>query len=266
MPTSRSRITTAEVEDDEEPAGAGPREELDLVRVYLQHIGKRKLLKAHQEREIGERIENAQRELVGALADIPGAVQTLVALADRIRLKGDPAAELILLPEGGELQDEHVAPVLKAFGRVKRHRSVIDNLREKLDNPRTAVKTRARLEQQLERARKSLAAELAAQPIRPSLIDDVATELREFNEAFHGLEAVPRTERAERCRALEIRVGLPRAEFRRRYRRGRERRRHGARRQARPDGSEPPPGRLDCQRYLIAASPSWTSSRRATSG
>jgi RNA polymerase primary sigma factor len=207
----------AEVEEDEGPAAAGPREEIDLVRVYLQHIGKRKLLKAHQEREIGERIENAQRELVGALADIPGAVQTLVALADRIRLKGDPAAELILLPEGGELKDEHVAPVMKAFGRIKRHRTIIDNLREKLDSHKAAVKTGARLELQLERARKSLAAELAAQPIRPSLIDDVATELRQFNDAFHTLESVPRSERAERCQALEIRVGLPRAEFRRRF-------------------------------------------------
>ena len=206
-----------DAEDDEQPLAAGPREEIDLVRVYLQHIGKRKLLKAHQEREIGERIEKAQHDLVAAMADIPGAVQTLVALADRIRLKGDPAAELILLPEGGELKDEHITPVLKAFGRIKRRRCLIDNLREKLDNPKAGVKTRAKTEQQLDRTRKLLADELAALPIRPSLIDDVVTELREFNEAFHGLEKVPRGERAERCRALEIRVGLAKAEFRRRY-------------------------------------------------
>jgi RNA polymerase primary sigma factor len=206
-----------EVDEDDQPLPAGPREELDLVRVYLQHIGKRKLLKAHQEREIGERIEKAQHELVAAFADIPGAVQTLVALADRIRVKGDPAAELILLPEGGELKDEHIAPVLKAFGRIKRRRCVIDNLREKLDNPKAGAKTRAALEQQIDRATRALAEDLAAQPIRPSLIDDVVTELREFDEAFRGLEGVPRGERAERCRALEIRVGLPKAEFRRRF-------------------------------------------------
>ena len=207
-----------EVEDDDQPvAAAGPREEFDLVRVYLQHIGKRKLLKAHQEREIGGRIEQAQHDLVAALADIPGAVQTLVALADRIRLKGDPAAELILLPEGGELKDEHITPVLKAFGRIKRRRCLIDNLREKLDNPKASAKTRTRLQAQLERARKALADDLAAQPIRPSLIDDVVTELREFDQAFRTLEELTRGERAERCRALEIRVGLPRAEFRRRF-------------------------------------------------
>jgi RNA polymerase primary sigma factor len=205
-----------EVEDDQ-PLAAGPREEFDLVRVYLQHIGKRKLLKAHQEREIGQRIEKAQHDLVAAFADIPGAVQTLVALADRIRIKGDPAAELILLPEGGELKDEHIVPVLKAFGRIKRRRSLMDNLREKLEYPKASTKSRSRLQEQLDRARKALADDLAAQPIRPSLIDDVVTELTEFDQAFRTLETLPRSERAERCRALEIRVGLPRAEFRRRF-------------------------------------------------
>jgi RNA polymerase primary sigma factor len=205
-------------EQDVEPpvAAAGPRDEIDLVRVYLKHIGKRKLLKKHQEVEIGERIEKAQRDLVAALSEIPGAVQTLVALADRIRIKGDPAAELILLPEGGELREETVTPVLKAFGRIKRRRCLIDNLRQQLEHPRLGVKSRGQLEERLKRSRKALAVELAAQPIRPSLVDDVVTELRELDEAFRALEQVPRAERAERCRVLELRAGLPRAEFRRR--------------------------------------------------
>src|SRR5476649_1247668 len=119
------------------------REEVDLVRVYLQHIGKRKLLKAVEERAIGQRIENAQRQLVTALGDIPSAVQTLTALADRIRTKGDPAAELILLPEGGELKANHIAPVLTAFGRIKRRRCVIDATRAKLAAPRTTAAAHA---------------------------------------------------------------------------------------------------------------------------
>src|SRR2546421_6660082 len=69
----------AEVEEEEQFEAAAPagREEVDLVRVYLQHIGKRKLLKAAEERTIGERIENAQRDLVMTLGDVPSAVQTL---------------------------------------------------------------------------------------------------------------------------------------------------------------------------------------------
>jgi RNA polymerase primary sigma factor len=204
-------------EDTDKAPIAGPREEVDLVKVYLQHIGKRKLLKAQEEVAIGQRIENAQRDLVAALGEIPGAVQTLVALADRIRTKGDPAAELILLPEGGELREDNTTPVLKAFARVKRRRCIIDNLQRKLDNPRVGTKTRAEVESQIDRARRSIADELAAQPIRPSLIDDVVAELRDMDRAFRDLEQTPRSERAERCRTLEARAGMPRVEFRRRF-------------------------------------------------
>ncbi len=210
----------AEVEEDEEqpearlPAG---REEVDLVRVYLQHIGKRKLLKAAEERTIGERIENAQRDLVTTLGDVPSAVQTLLALADRIRSKGDPAAELILLPEGGELKEEHITPVLKTFARIKRRRCLIDSAKAKLEEGRLGVKARTQLEKQIERMRKAIAADLAAQPIRPSLIDDIVSELRHVDEEFKALEQMPRDQRLKRCRELEARVGLARAEFRRRY-------------------------------------------------
>ena len=208
----------ADVEEEEQPAGsAGGREEVDLVRVYLQHIGKRKLLKAAEERVIGERIENAQRDLVTALGDVPSAVQALVALADRIRTKGDPAAELILLPEGGELKDEHITPALKAFARIKRRRCIIDAARAKLEAPRLGVKARAQLEAQIERTRKAVAEELAAQPIRPSLIDDIVGELRHVDEEFRALEQLPREQRAKRCHELEERVGVSRAEFRRRF-------------------------------------------------
>jgi RNA polymerase primary sigma factor len=209
-----------EVEDDERaeraPQAGVSREDVDLVRVYLQHIGKRRLLKAHQEREIGERIETAQRHVVAALADIPGAVHTLVALADRIRTKGAPANELILLLQGGELQEEHTEPVLRAFSRIKRRRCLADNLKEKRDNPRLGVKARAEIDARLERTRKALADDLAAQPIRPSLIDDVIGELRRLATGFQALEELSRSERADRCRALESRVGLPKSEFRRR--------------------------------------------------
>ena len=206
-----------EPEDQLEALPRVGREEVDLVRVYLQHIGKRKLLKAAEERVIGERIEKAQRDLVTALGDVPSAVQTLLVLADRIRTKGDPAAELILLPEGGEVRDEHKEPVLKAFGRIKRRRGIIDAARARLESPRLGAKSKAEFEQQIARTRNAIAEELAALPIRPALIDDIVTELRHVDEEFHTLEHVPRDARADRCNELETRVGLTRAEFRRRY-------------------------------------------------
>jgi RNA polymerase primary sigma factor len=214
----RDDFDELEEPDEEQPLQPGvSRDDVDLVRVYLQHIGKRKLLKAHQEVEIGERIEKAQRDLLAALGDIPGAVHTLIALADRIRTKGDPAAELILLPEGGELKPEHIDPVLRAFNRMKRRRCLIDTLRQKLDNPRLGAKARADYEAQIARTRKALVADLIAQPIRPSLLDDTVAELRHMDEEFRNLENVARAERAERCKSLEMRAGIPRAEFRRRF-------------------------------------------------
>jgi RNA polymerase primary sigma factor len=214
----RRRDDLDEPEEEDQPLAAGvSHEDVDLVRVYLQHIGKRKLLKAHQEVEIGERIEKAQHDLLGALADVPGAAQTLIALADRIRTKGDPAAELILLPEGGELEEKHIQPVLRAFNRIKRRRCLIDGLRAKLDNPRLGAKARSQHESQIVRTRKAIVDDLSAQPIRPSLIDETVAELRKLDQEFRSLEHVPRAERAEQCKALETRIGVPRAEFRRRF-------------------------------------------------
>ena len=209
----------AETEEEEQLEAGTPagREEVDLVRVYLQHIGKRKLLKAADERAIGERIENAQRDLVTTLGDVPSAVQTLVSLADRIRSKGDPAAELILLPEGGELKEAHVTPVLKAFARVKRRRCIIDGARARLEHEKLGVKARAQIEAHIARTRAAIADDLAAQPIRPSLIDDIVAELTHLDEEFRALEHQPREQRLTRCRELEGYVGLSRAEFRRRY-------------------------------------------------
>jgi RNA polymerase primary sigma factor len=208
-----------QAEEDEQPARAAgvSREDVDLVRVYLQHIGKRKLLKKPEEAAIGERIERAQQDLVATLAGMPCAINTLVSLADRIRTKGDPAAELILLPEGGELRAEQVAPVLRAFNRIKRRRCLLDNLRLKLENPKLGVRTRAVHEEHRRKARAGIVADLSAQPIRPSLIDGIVERMRAVDKEFSQLEGLPRAERAERCKALETRLGLTRAEFRRRF-------------------------------------------------
>jgi RNA polymerase primary sigma factor len=219
QPIALDRVAADADEDEEQFAAGAPasREEVDLVRVYLQHIGKRKLLKAAEERMIGEKIENAQRDLVTTLGDIPSAVQALVSLADRIRTKGDPAAELILLPEGGELKAEHITPVLKTFARIKRRRCIIDTAKTKLQTPRLGVKARAQIEAQIARTRKAIAEELALQPIRPALIDDIVTELRHVDEEFAALEQLPREQRLTRCQELEAQVGLSRTEFRKRF-------------------------------------------------
>src|SRR5436190_11214692 len=57
-----------------------PADEVDLVRLYFQHIGKRKLLKREQEQQICKEIEAARADLSAALGAIPGASASLLAL------------------------------------------------------------------------------------------------------------------------------------------------------------------------------------------
>ena len=103
--------------------------DVDPVRAYLVQIGKTKLLTAPQEARIGAQMEQARAAVLGALAHIPCAVCCLVRLANRVRDSEAPAAELILLPEGGELEPHRVAPVLTAFERIER----LDEFRSRLD-------------------------------------------------------------------------------------------------------------------------------------
>src|SRR5687768_10219058 len=109
------RLDETEVEDEAVEEEVRPvAEDGDLVRVYLKHIGKRPLLKAKDEQEIGLRIERARGELLAALGTLPCARQSLLDLATKVKNGEAPAAELILLPDGGELKAENVDPVLKA--------------------------------------------------------------------------------------------------------------------------------------------------------
>src|SRR5688500_5871692 len=140
-----------------EPADA------DLVRTYLTTIAKRKLLTAKDEQAIGARIEAARGDLLVEMAAIPSALQTLVALADGVVDGSTPAAELILLPDGGELLPEKMQPVLAAFAKVRRC--------QRAGN--------------FERC----GALLRGLPIRPSVIDDIFLELTRIDPSQAGLPA-----------------------------------------------------------------------------
>ena len=155
---------------------------------------------ARDEQEIGRRIEVARSELLAEISAIPCALQTLTALADEIAAGTTPAAELILLPDGGELKPENIQPVLKAFARVRRLQKAGDEDGADED---------------------TIAATLRDLPIRPSVLDDIVAELRRADEAFERAGR-DRAGDAER-RALEVQTGLPRRVFRQRFARVRER-------------------------------------------
>ena len=200
----------------EEPPEEGlAGEEVDPVRSYLRQIGRRKLLKAAQEAEIGRRIEVARSGLQAAMATIPVALDTLLNLADRVR-KGDaPPAELILFPDGGELQPARVAPVLRAFTRIRRVSRCLKRL-QTADGP-LSLTARQRRKEECARALQTLETTLAAQPIRPALVDRVVVELRRLAQRVAAAERErQKTGKATDLRAVEAEVGLRADVFRRR--------------------------------------------------
>jgi RNA polymerase primary sigma factor len=198
--------------DDGQAQAAGTREDLDLVRVYLKHVGRRRLLKAKEEQQIGERIEKARGELQATLGKIPCAVKTILALADEVR-RGTPAAELILLPDGGELKPANVAPVMRAMGRIREARDRLDQCRRKCEDRRSTMASRAGYRREMAQAEEVIGAALRDMPLRPSLVEDITTKLREVNRQFDELDSVPRAQRTARKHELEKRTGLPRSRF-----------------------------------------------------
>jgi RNA polymerase primary sigma factor len=195
-----------EVEEEaERPERTVRSDDLDPVRTYLQQIGRIPLLKAKDEADIGRRIELAQRELLIALAALPGALRTLIDLAGRVRAGEAPAAELILLPEGGELREDQRHDVLRAFERIASlHEHAVALRRDR----------GSATEVQVTRLDEELIGLLIAQPLRPALIDRVAGELRHLGERLEQLESEPAgPDRDESIRQIEARVGLSREAF-----------------------------------------------------
>jgi len=203
-------------EDLEEPSDARvPHEELDLVRVYLRTIGRRKLLKAQDEQDIGRRIEIVRGELLASLATVPAGRATLLALGDTVRGGQAPAAELILLPAGGELKPHNVAPVLEALAKVRGFEQQIDKWRRRGLDRRSAPSTRARSRKEIARLHESIADVLRDLPIRPSVVDEIVAELARLNAEFEALERMPdNAERTSIRRSLELRAGVSRRAFR----------------------------------------------------
>jgi RNA polymerase primary sigma factor len=207
-----------------EPAEAGVSpDDMDLVRVYLKHIGRRKLLKARDEQQIGLRIERARGEVLAALGAIPAGRKTLLSLADTVRQADAPAAELILLPDGGELKPESIEPVLKALSKLRWIESRIDQWRERCEDRRSTAATRHKFREEINRANQAIGAVLRDLPIRPSVVDDLVKELATLEEQFEALERIePAAARTAARRELEERAGLSRRAFHEQFARVRD--------------------------------------------
>ena len=203
--------------DEVEEAADASVEDVDLVRVYLKQIGRRKLLKARDEQDIGARIERSRGDLLAALGSIPAARRTLLALADCVREGSAPAAELILLPDGGELKPENIEPVLRALTRVRWLETRIERWQRQCADRRSTAVSRERFRREIGRAESAIASILRDLPIRPSVVDDLVQELTRLEHEFEQLPAIePSTARTTARGDLERRAGLPARRFRER--------------------------------------------------
>ena len=209
----RQALTSDEIE--EPPDSHVPNEDVDLVRVYLKHVGRRKLLTAQQEQEIGRRIESARADLLEELALIPAARLTLLSLAQEVRAQSAPAAELILLPDGGELKPERIEPVLAAFERVRRLERQIEECTVRLADKRSTTVSRAAIRAKIASLEEAIGSTICPLPIRPSLVDEVVAEVRLLDQQFEASERMPAgPERNRQRQVLEARAGMPLRRFR----------------------------------------------------
>jgi RNA polymerase primary sigma factor len=201
-------------QDEEGRFEAGvSREDLDLVRLYLKTVGQRKLLTAKQEQAIGLRIEDARGGVQASLGTIPAALNTLLSLASEVKKGTAPAAELILLPDGGELQEENVQSVLASFGRMRNAQKRVAECRAKCEDRRSTAATRANYIRAMRDANATIEKEMRKLPLRPSLVEQVVRELADINKGFDELDDLPAAVRTEARHELEKRAGMPRRRF-----------------------------------------------------
>jgi RNA polymerase primary sigma factor len=176
----------------------------DPVRIYLKEIGKVPLLTADQEVAIGRRIEIGQTALRRALGGIPMIVAKLLTLVDRLRHGEMQADDLILLPEGGDLDPEEMKPILSTFNRIRRLEREIERLQEHLAHKRRGKTSRANYQQWIARNREAIQGHVEELPLKPVLLDELVADIRSGADRMRALP------RGKALTELERQVGLNR--------------------------------------------------------
>jgi RNA polymerase primary sigma factor len=213
------------VDDEVESLQAVPEEALtplpskgeDPVRLYLKEIGKVPLLTAQQEVEIGRRIEVGQIALRRALAGIPMALRDLLQTGERLRRQEIPADDVIVLPEGGELDASEIRPVLQGFARIRRLEREIARLTEALQDKRRSALTRNNYQKWIAANREAIQKVVAEMPLKPALVDELVARVRRHWQRIEELGEAVRQRRGgealRELRALEREAGLPRRQL-----------------------------------------------------
>jgi RNA polymerase sigma factor (sigma-70 family) len=142
---------------------APPPMETDSVRLYFGEMGKVPLLTAAQEVEIGRRIEAGQAKLQEALGAIPMAVRALTQVGDRLRRDASIANDIVVSPDGTELNHKGLAPILRSFDRLRRW------------------------SKSMTARRPAIQALVARLPLQPALVDNLISRVRGASAKEAGL-------------------------------------------------------------------------------
>jgi RNA polymerase primary sigma factor len=224
-PDEEVETTPVMAEEEAEAIHAVPEEALtplpakgeDPVRLYLKEIGKVPLLTAQQEVQIGRRIEVGQIALRRTLAGIPMAVRALLDVGDRLRRSDIAADDVIVLPEGGELDAKEIRPVVLAFGRARRLERKIARLEESLGDKRRSAASRANVQKQIATYREGIQKIVAEMTLKPALIDDLVGKVRRLCQRIDSTVQEARRNRTaaivRELKALEADAGLPRKQL-----------------------------------------------------
>lgn len=184
----------------------------DLVRRWLKEIGRIPLLAAWQEVEIGRRIEDGQIAFRRILVAIPLAVTMLLEIGEKLR-RGDIApSDVIVLPDGGELDLKEIRKVLLAFRRIERHWLNITRLVTLNRGRRKSASRRNNIEKAIVANREAIQKIVAKMPLKPKLVDELVGEVRKQESKPGGsrgkvaknLEEIARLERLVRQAKREL--------------------------------------------------------------
>src|SRR2546427_1323349 len=201
----------------EDTHGSYPTKGEDPVRLYLKEIGKVSLLTAAQEVQIGRRIEVGQIALRRTLAGIPMAVEALLAVGDKLRRGEMPADDVIVLPEGGELEAKAIRPVVLAFERIRRLERKIGRLEASLTARRRSATYRKSTATAIANAREAMQDVIADMTLKPALIDELVAQVRrrweQISELDRGTRRGHNPAAARELRQLEKRTGPPRKQL-----------------------------------------------------
>jgi RNA polymerase primary sigma factor len=226
MTSAGEREAQVVVDDDAEETPRAAAEETyapgltkgeDPVRLYLKEIGKVPLLTAAQEVQIGRRIEVGQIALRRTLVGIPMAVEAFLAVGDKLRRGEMPADDVIVLPEGGEIEAKAIRPVVLAFERIRRLERKIARLEASLGARRRSAAYRKSTATAIAKAREAMQDVIAGMTLKPAVIDELVAQVRrrweQISELDRGTRRGHQPAVARELRQLEKRTGLSRKQL-----------------------------------------------------